>query len=92
MLLDQSVQGSEGSFIFRPIRQKVDSGVPVLLRMGKVIVSGILLPSSPKQKKGRRTPGDRLFIRINFNLTKKNLFELKTFHFNKKNSKNNNKK
>ena len=51
MLLEQSVQGSEGSFVFRPIRQKADSGVPVLLRMHKVIVSGILLPSSPKQKR-----------------------------------------
>ena len=49
MLLDQPVQGSEGSFVFRPIRQKS--------KFWKVNVSPFFrLPN----KKGRRTPDRRL--------------------------------
>ena len=46
MLLDQSVQGSEGSFVFRPMRQK-----SIFWTTWKVDVSGrVLFPSSSKQK------------------------------------------
>ena len=50
MLHDQLVPGSEGSFVFRPIRQKS--------RFWEVNVSGVLFPSSPKQKKKKDWGGD----------------------------------
>ena len=50
MLLDQLAQGYEGSFVFRPIRQKS--------RFCKVNVSGVLFPTSPEQKGKKDWGGD----------------------------------